>query len=314
MNRRVTVLTGGVGGAKLVLGLTRVMPPDRITAIINTGDDFRHLGLWVSPDIDTLLYTLSGRSNEERGWGRAGETWNFLEALRSLGGEDWFALGDGDLALHVQRTQRLAKGNTLSTVTDSFARAWGLSTRFLPMSDDKVATFVDTPEGELEFQRYFVARRCEPKATGIRFVGAPTAKPAPGVIDALTSAETSAILIAPSNPFLSVDPILAIPAISNALRTTKVPCIAVSPIVGGQAVKGPTVKLMNELGVAITPAAIANHYDGIIDALLVDERDKGVGPALALPHAYADTLMKTLADRERVARAALALASEIARQ
>ncbi|TAL03239.1 MAG: 2-phospho-L-lactate transferase [Rhodospirillaceae bacterium] len=311
---RVTVLTGGVGGAKLVLGLTRVMPPGQITAIINTGDDFRHLGLWVSPDIDTLLYTLSGRSNEERGWGRAGETWNFIDALRSLGGEDWFALGDGDLALHVERTRRLAQGDSLSAISAAFAQAWGLTTHFLPMSDDGIATFIDTAGGELAFQRYFVEHRCQPAATGIRFVGAAAAKPAPGVLEAITGADTDAIIIAPSNPFLSIDPILAVPAIADALRRTSAPCIAVSPIVGGQAVKGPTVKLMTELGIAITPVAIASHYEGIIDALLIDQRDLDVGPTVALPHAYADTLMKTLADRERVARAALSLAREISQR
>ena len=230
----------------------------------------------------------------------------------SLGGEDWFALGDGDLALHVERTRRLAQGDSLSVISAAFARAWGLATHFLPMTNDRVATFIDTAGGELAFQRYFVEPRCPPAATRIRFDGAATAKPAPGVIEAII--DTDAIIIAPSNPFLSIDPILAVPAIADALRNTSAPCIAVSPIVGGQAVKGPTVKLMTELGVAITPAAIADHYHGIIDALLVDERDMGVGPTLALPHAHADTLMKTLADRERVAHAALSLAREISRQ
>lgn len=307
MTRRITVLTGGVGGAKLVLGLTRILPPADVTAIINTGDDFRHLGLWVSPDIDTLLYTLSGKSNEQQGWGRAGETWNFIAALRSLGGADWFSLGDGDLALHVERTRRFAAGETLSQVCAAFTKAWGVTTKFLPMSDDRVATHIDTPQGPLEFQRYFVEQRCQPQATGVRFVGADKAKPAPGVIEALT--DTDAVIIAPSNPFLSVDPILAVPGIADALRNTRAPRVAVSPIVGGQAVKGPTVKLMNELGIDVTPQAIAKHYDGVIDALLVDERDKE--HPLALRHRHADTLMKTLDDRARVARAALDLAADV---
>jgi len=308
---RVTVLTGGVGGAKLVLGLTRVMPPEHITAIINTGDDFTHLGLRVSPDIDTLLYTLSGRSNEQQGWGRSGETWNFIAALRELGGPDWFALGDGDLALHVERTRRLGDGESLSSITAHFARAWKLKTHCVPMTDDRVSTYVRTTNGELEFQHYFVRERCQPQVTGIRFEGAPAANPAPGVVEALTDPDTAAIIIAPSNPFLSVDPILAVPAIAIALRNAKVPRIAVSPIVGGQAVKGPTVKLMNELGVAITPSAIAAHYDGLIDGLLVDQRDQDQAPP-SVRHAYADTLMKSLDDRERVAQAALALARDIA--
>jgi LPPG:FO 2-phospho-L-lactate transferase len=305
------VLTGGVGGAKLVLGLARVIPPENITAIINTGDDFRHLGLWVSPDIDTLLYTLSGRSNTRQGWGRAGETWNFIDALRSLGGEDWFALGDGDLALHIERTRRLGEGETLSDVTTAFARAWNLAVRCLPMTDDRVATHVDTPDGPLEFQHYFVRERCQPRVTKIRFVGGDQAKAAPGVVEAIE--DTDAIIIAPSNPFLSIDPILSVKEIAAALRSAKAPRVAVSPIVGGQAVKGPTVKLMNELGVAITPTAIAQHYGGVIDALLVDQRDRDEGPPAKLVHAYADTLMKTLRDRERVAKAALQLARDVKR-
>jgi LPPG:FO 2-phospho-L-lactate transferase len=309
---RVTVLTGGVGGAKLVLGLARIMPPEQITAVINTGDDFRHLGLWVSPDIDTLLYTLSGRSNQQQGWGRAGETWNFMTALRELGGPDWFALGDGDLALHVERSRRLAEGETLSSITTHFARAWKLQTHCLPMTDDRVATYIKTPDGELEFQQYFVRERCQPRALGIRFEGAAAANPAPGVLEAITDPDVEAILIAPSNPFLSIDPILSVPAISIALRKATAPCIAVSPIVGGQAVKGPTVKLMNELGIAITPSAIAAHYDGVIDGLLVDERDRESGQP-PVHHTYADTLMRTLADRERVAHAALALARDVAK-
>lgn len=309
MSGDVVVLTGGVGGAKLVLGLMQVIAPERITAIVNTGDDFRHLGLWVSPDIDTLLYTLSGKANAAQGWGREGESWSFMEALRSLGGEDWFLLGDGDLALHVLRTQRLAAGASLSQVTADFARAWGIGARILPMSDDPVATFLDTDAGILPFQRYFVERRCAPAVRTIRFEGASKAHAAPGVVEAITSRDTRAILIAPSNPYLSVDPILAVPAIRAALQLASAPVVAVSPIVGGQAVKGPTAKLMGELGVAITPRAVADHYAGVIDAMLVDTRDGASDPGV--PHATADTLMNTLEDRARVARAALALADRL---
>jgi LPPG:FO 2-phospho-L-lactate transferase len=306
---RVVVLTGGVGGAKLVLGLAQVMPAEDIVAIVNTGDDFRHLGLWVSPDIDTLLYTLAAKSNAEQGWGRAGETWQFMAALRSLGGEDWFNLGDGDLALHVLRTQALAQGETLGMVTQRFAADWDVRTTMLPMSDDPVATHLDTDEGELPFQRYFVERRCAPVVRAIRFAGAEAARPAPGVIEAIRDPATRAILIAPSNPYLSVDPILAVPGIRAALSEVTAPVVAVSPIVGGKAVKGPTAKLMDELGVAVTPATIAVHYAGVIDGLLVDERDAAT--ALAIPHDSADTLMTTLDDRARVARAALALAERL---
>src|SRR4249919_2889437 len=251
MSSRVVVLTGGVGGAKLVLGLTRVMPAAEITAIVNTGDDFRHLGLWVSPDIDTLLYTLSGKSNQTQGWGRADESWSFMAALRSLGGEDWFALGDGDLALHVLRTRALAAGQTLSEITGDFARAWDIAVDIRPMSDQPVQTFLTTDEGELPFQRYFVERRCAPHVRSIRFEGAERAQPAAGVIDAIADAGNKAILIAPSNPYLSIDPILGVPGIREALAAAQAPVIAVTPIVGGAAVKGPTAKLMQELDVEV---------------------------------------------------------------
>jgi LPPG:FO 2-phospho-L-lactate transferase len=307
----IVVLTGGVGGAKLVLGLTRVVPPETITAIVNTGDDFRHLGLPISPDLDTLLYTLSEKANRVQGWGREGESWAFMDAVRSLGGPDWFALGDGDLALHVLRNQMLAGGKTLSDVTSIFGRAWGVTTAMLPMTNDPVATIVDTDEGPLSFQDYFVARRCAPAVRAVRFEGADQACPAPGVLDAITSPEAEAILIAPSNPFLSVDPILSVPGIADALRVASAPVVAISPIVGGAAVKGPTDKIMRELGVAVTPVTIAAHYGDWMDAMLVDERDHKTPPDCV--HDLADTLMKTIDDRERVARAALDLAQKVER-
>ena len=297
----VVVLTGGVGGAKLVLGLCHAVPASAVTAIVNTGDDFDHLGLRVSPDIDTLLYTLAGKANAAQGWGREGETWSFMAALRSLGGEEWFNLGDGDLALHVSRTRALAGGATLSAFTARVAAAWEIAATVKPMSDDPVATFLDTDAGTLAFQDYFVRRRCEPLARAIRFEGAHTARPAPGVVEAIATAE--AVLVAPSNPFLSVDPILAVPALRAALGATRAPVVAVSPIVGGQAVKGPTAKLMRELGLSVDAATIARHYEGVVDALLVDERDPPIS----------DTLMTTLGDRVRVARAALDLAASTGR-
>jgi LPPG:FO 2-phospho-L-lactate transferase len=307
MSRRVTVLTGGVGGAKLALGLCHAMPAEDVTAIVNTGDDFVHLGLAVSPDIDTLLYTLSGKANPVQGWGRAQETWNFMDAVRSLRGEDWFNLGDGDLALHVLRTERLRKGAPLSTVIAQFATAWGLAAKILPMTDDPVATRVGTDEGEIAFQHYFVKLRCAPRVQSVRFDGAREARPAPGVIECLH--DSRAILIAPSNPFLSVDPILAIPAIREALIETRVPVVAVSPLVGGDAVKGPTAKIMREMGLEVTAQTVSKHYGELIDALLIDERDPPV--ALDHPHARADTLMRTLEDRIRVAVAALELADSL---
>ena len=258
----VVVLTGGVGGAKLVLGLCHAIDPAEVVAIVNTGDDFTHLGLRISPDIDTLLYTLSGKANSVQGWGREGESWGFMTALRELGGSDWFLLGDGDLALHVLRTAALAAGGTLSETTAAFARSWGLQATILPMTDDPVATQVETDEGPLAFQRYFVARRCEPRVSEIRFLGAPTARPAPGVLAAIAAAE--AILIAPSNPFLSVDPVLAVPGLRQALRDARAPVIAVSPIVGGKAVKGPTAKLMAELGIDIR--AVSEPFESVGDS------------------------------------------------
>jgi len=311
MSGRVTVLTGGIGGAKLVLGLCRAMSADEVTAIVNTGDDFVHLGLAVSPDIDTLLYTLAGKSNPVQGWGRAEETWSFMEAVRSLGGEDWFALGDGDLALHVLRTQRLREGHLPSAIVADFASAWGISATMLPMSNDTVTTRVVTSEGELDFQHYFVKRRCAPSVRSIHVVGAETARAAPWVVESLLDEDSRAILIAPSNPFLSIDPILAVPEIRRALSETRVPVVAVSPIVAGDSVKGPTAKIMRELGFEVRVDVIAQHYAGLIDGLLVDERDP---PAvLDVAQARVDTLMKTLDDRVRVARAALDFADSLRR-
>ena len=304
---KAVVLTGGVGGAKLVLGLMRIMPPADITAIVNTGDDFRHLGLHVSPDIDTLLYTLSGKANRTQGWGREGESWNFMAALRELGGEDWFLLGDHDLALHVLRTARPAAGDTLSAVTAQMAHAWGIEAAILPMSDDPVATEVETEEGRLEFQCYFVARRCAPIVRSIAFRGAAASRMAPGIAAAIAAADV--ILIAPSNPYLSVDPVLAVPGMRDAIATARAPVVAVSPIIGGAAVKGPTAKLMAELGLAISNETIAAHYHGIIDGLLIDSGDACAAAGVAIGRS--DTLMRTDEDKARVARAALALAAEI---
>lgn len=303
----IVVLTGGVGGAKLVLGLTRVVDPKRITAIVNTGDDFRHFGLAVSPDVDTLLYTLAGRADPEKGWGRADESWSFMEAACSLGGEDWFNLGDGDLALHVLRTHQLANGRSLSAIIGDFARAWDVFANILPMSDDLVATMVETDLGEIEFQRYFVEQQCTPVVRSVGFRGAENARPAGGIVEAIAAAE--AILIAPSNPYLSIDPILAIAPIADALRQTSAPVVAISPLVGGKAVKGPTAKLMKELGVQVSNASIAAHYKDLIDGMILNDGDD-IPNEIAT--AATSTLMITIEDRERVARSALALARSIA--
>jgi LPPG:FO 2-phospho-L-lactate transferase len=306
MSGHYAVLTGGVGGAKLVDGLYRLLPANSLTAIVNTGDDFRHFGLPISPDIDTLLYTLSEKSNQKLGWGREGETWSFMEAVRSLGGEDWFNLGDGDLALHVMRGMALDAGETLSAVTARFAAAWGLALAVMPMTDDAVVTWVESDEGRLPFQCYFVERQCQPKVKSVSFDGATSARPAPGVLEAITSAD--AVFIAPSNPWLSVDPILAVPGIRDALVGCAGPVIVVSPLVDGKAVKGPTAKLMRELGLSISNDTIGDHYADFLNGLVVHNDDPASdGVAVA----RTDTMMLTATDRERVARAALDFANTL---
>lgn len=309
MSDKVIVLTGGVGGAKLVAGLTMTVDPGRLTAIVNTGDDFTHLRLAISPDIDTLLYTLSGKADPTKGWGREGETWNFMAALGSLGGPDWFQLGDGDLALHVWRTAQLASGRTLSQITQAVADAWDIDIRVLPMADDPVATKLKTDQGTLSFQDYFVARKCAPAVSEILFDGASTARAAPGIVEAIEARDVRAILIAPSNPFLSIDPILAVPDIAEALRHACAPVVAVSPLVADDAVKGPTAKLMREMGIVPSASYIVHHYGDIIDGIVIDQAGNGAAPAI--PHLVTDTLMQTREDRIRVARSALQLADQL---
>jgi len=308
VNERVVVLTGGVGGAKLVEGLQQVVPGPQLTAIVNTGDDFEHLGLPISPDIDTLLYTLAGVANTSLGWGREGETWSFMAAIKSLGGEEWFNLGDGDLALHVLRRMAKDGGQPLSAIVKGFARHWGIGLAILPMSDDPVATWLETDAGLLSFQRYFVQQRCEPRVSAIRFEGAEQAKPALGVVEALAAADM--ILLAPSNPWLSIDPLLAVPGLYRALKDRRAPLIAVSPLVGGKAVKGPTAKLMGELGLQVTNQSIADHYGDLLDGMVVHEGDAASGN---LAIGVTDTLMKQAEDRRRVALAAMDLARQCRR-
>ena len=308
MNERVVVLTGGVGGAKLVEGLQQVVPGPQLTAVVNTGDDFEHLGLPISPDIDTLLYTLAGLANTSLGWGREGETWSFMAAIKSLGGEEWFNLGDGDLALHVLRRMAKDACQPLSAIVKGFARHWGIGLAILPMSDDPVATWLDTDAGLLPFQRYFVQQRCEPRVSAIRFEGAAQAKPAPGVVEALAAADM--ILLAPSNPWLSIDPLLAVPGLYRALKDRRAPLIAVSPLVGGKAVKGPTAKLMGELGLQVTNQSIADHYGDLLDGMVIHEGDSAPGN---LAIGVTDTLMKQAEDRRRVALSAMDLAQQCRR-
>jgi LPPG:FO 2-phospho-L-lactate transferase len=307
----VLALSGGVGGAKLALGLYRVLPPDTLTIVVNPGDDFEHLGLTICPDIDTLLYTLSGEANPELGWGRRDETWTFMAALEKLGGETWFRLGDGDLATHVERTRRLAAGESLSAITDDFRRRLGIAARLLPASDDKVRTRLETDRGRLDFQDYFVRLRCEPAVRRLEFAGAETARTNPDFLTALADPGLRAVIICPSNPFISIDPILAIPGVRQALHKCRAPIVAVSPIIGGKAVKGPTAKMMAELGLPVDAAAIAHYYRDIADIFVADETDEdSFGIFGDLPTVLAQTLMVTLEDREALARTVLRAAAQ----
>ena len=309
----ILALCGGVGGAKLVLGLTQCLAPEDLTIVVNTGDDFEHLGLSISPDIDTVLYTLAGLSNPEQGWGRAGETWNFMQAVAQLGGETWFRLGDNDLALHVERTRRLAAGETLSEITASFAQSLGVLHNIVPMTDDPVRTQVHCNIGTLSFQHYFVREQCAPKARGISFDGSDKARPSHGFTKALEHPGLGAIIYCPSNPYLSIDPILSLAATRKALARTGVPRIAVSPIVGGKAVKGPTAKLMQELGFPIDQVSIAAHYSGLIDVLVVDQTDtasRDLVRSTGIDCIASQTIMHDRESKIRLARSMLEIAAQ----
>jgi LPPG:FO 2-phospho-L-lactate transferase len=307
----VLALSGGVGGAKLALGFYRILPRDTLTVVANTGDDFTHLGLSVSPDIDTLLYTLSGLANEEQGWGRRDETWTFMAALERLGGESWFRLGDGDLATHVERTRRLAAGESLTAITDHFARRLGIAARILPMSDERVRTRIHSTRGWLDFQDYFVRLRCEPVVRQIVFAGAADAAPHGDAIALLRDPALRLVVICPSNPFISIDPILSLPGMRAALRDCPAPVVAVSPIIGGKAVKGPTAKMMEELGLPVGAAAVARHYGDLIDVYVADDEDADAVSGLDVPVVLTRTLMTGLAEREALARTILAAPERI---
>jgi LPPG:FO 2-phospho-L-lactate transferase len=304
----VLALSGGVGGAKLALGLCRVLPSGALTVVANTGDDFTHLGLRISPDLDTLLYTLSGLANEETGWGRRDESWTFMRALESLGGQTWFRLGDGDLATHVERTRRLAAGESLSAITEDFRCRLGVGARLLPMTDDPVMTRLLTSEGWLDFQDYFVRLQARPAVREIVYEGAAAARPQPDFLAALADPALRLVVLCPSNPFLSIDPILALPGLRAALAASAAPVVAVAPLIGGRAIKGPTAKIMGELGLSVDAAAVARHYRDILDLYIADEADAGAFGETGLPVRFARTLMTTLSDREALARTVLAAA------
>ena len=303
-------LSGGVGGSKLSLGLSHLLGA-RLTIIVNTGDDFEHLGLHVSPDVDTTLYTLSGLVNEETGWGRRDESWNFMRAIEALGGPSWFRLGDGDLAMHVDRSRRLLVGETLTEICAHFRASLGVEPQVLPMSDDLVQTLVETDAGTLAFQEYFVRQQCRPRVHAVRFAGASAARAQPLALEALAVPELAGVIICPSNPYLSVDPILAVPGVAEALRTCDAPVIAVTPIIGGKAVKGPTAKIMDELGLAVDAATIVRHYSGLISGFVLDEMDADQEAGLGVPTLVTNTMMKTLDDKIALAQACIGLCEKL---
>lgn len=313
----IVALAGGVGGARLSAGLAATLPLKALSVIVNTADDFQHLGLAISPDLDTVMYTLAGLENAEQGWGLREETWHAMGALEKLGGETWFRLGDRDLATHIERTRRLAAGEPLSRITEQLARALGVTARLLPMSDDPVRTLVETDEGTLAFQDYFVRRRCEPRLVEVRFAGSERARAAPACIEALADPALEAIVLAPSNPYVSVAPLFSVSELARAIDRRRVPLVAVSPIVGGRAIKGPAAKMMGELGVEVSALGIARHYAGRIDGLAIDDADRALAPAieaLGMAVLVTDTIMRDGPSRRRLAEATLAFAGHLRRQ
>ena len=307
---KIVALAGGVGGAKLVDGLAQHLQPEQFTIVVNVGDDFDHLGLRIFPDLDTVCYTLAGKANPVTGWGRAGETWHALESLAEIDGPTWFRLGDLDLGTHLERTRRLRNGERLSQITRDFCRSWGSKFTVLPASDDSVPTWVYTDEGELSFQEYFVLRQCQPRVSGFRFADVEKARPAPGVLEAIWEARL--IIICPSNPWVSIAPILAIPGIREAMEAR--PVIAITPIIGGETVKGPAAKMYRELSLQPSPRAVARHYNGLLAGFVLDQEDEQQAEGLRreqLEILVTDTIMKTRADRIRLAGEVLELGERV---
>lgn len=305
----IVVLTGGTGGAKFVDGLRRVLPAEELTLIVNTGDDHVWWGLYVSPDIDSIVYVLADLLSSERGWGVRGDTFHCLQAMKGLGEEAWFSVGDRDLATHLLRTQLLSQGQTLSEATSYIAQKLGVHSRILPMSDMRVETRIDTPVGDLSFEEYFVKRWYQDPVNAVRFAGASEAEPARGVLDAIAAAQ--AVLIAPSNPVTSIGPILAVPGIREALQATPAKVVAVSPIIGDVAVSGPAANLMTAQGFEVSIAGVAKAYEGFLDNLIADDSDAAAAQSLTSDGLQAhctNILMRDTEDKRRIARAALALA------
>lgn len=306
---RVVALAGGVGGAKMAVGLQAAVPPGALTVVVNTGDDFEHWGLTICPDLDTVLYNLAEVNNPETGWGRQNETFHLLEAMGTLGGEDWFRLGDKDLALHLRRNEWLQQGIRLSEVTDRLRRTFGVPSLVLPMSDEPVRTLVHTDEGDLPFQHYFVRLRCEPLVMDLSFVGAESARVPDAVATAIDKADL--IVFCPSNPYLSIDPILSVPGMRRLLLEARAPKLAVSPIVGGAAIKGPAAKMMRELGQMVSPLTVVDHFHGMLDGFVLDKADAAIAGAVQVPTLVTDTLMTDLASKKKLAQEILDFGAQL---
>ena len=310
----ILALAGGVGGARLADGLARAIPGDSLTVIVNVGDDFDHLGLRICPDLDTVCYTLAGFANPATGWGRTDDSFKALETLSQLGGPGWFRLGDRDLGLHLERTRRLQAGQSLSQVTRAICRAWNVSAQVLPATDDSTPTWVYTEEGELPFQEYFVHRQCRPRVTGFRFQGVEDAMPAPGVLEALETAR--AVVFCPSNPWVSIDPILAVPGVRKALENRRPACprVGVSPILGRKTVKGPAAKMYAELGIEPSALAVARHYAGLLDGFVIDQQDAPLVREIekqGMQVLVTQTIMLNPDDRRRLAAEVLEFAASL---
>ena len=311
----IVALGGGVGGARMAVGLAQVLPPRRLTIVVNTGDDFEHLGLRISPDLDSVLYTLAALNNPRTGWGRADETWSFMETLRSLGGEGWFRLGDRDVALHVQRTVQLRRGVPLTEVTAQLASRLGVRHSIVPMSDMSVRTKVRTARSELDFQEYFVKRGCRPRVRGFRFAGAAGARVPPALRRVLRSPVRAAV-IAPSNPYVSIAPIFALREIRDWIGSRRFPVVAVSPIVGGAAVKGPAAKMMREMGCEASALGLARHYGGRVDGWVIDRKDARLARSIMLEGKavlVTDTIMDSREKSAALARKVVTFAESLAR-
>ncbi|MFT3930132.1 MAG: 2-phospho-L-lactate transferase [Spongiibacteraceae bacterium] len=318
--KKYLALSGGVGGAKLAVGLAHLLAPEQLTIVCNTGDDFDHYGLRICPDLDSVMYALAGRNDNERGWGLADESWRTLDQLGAIGGDTWFRLGDLDIATHLLRSDELRRGNSLSSATKKLCAGFGIQHTLIPMSDDAVATIVETSNDDgtsgvdLNFQHYFVREQCKPTVRGFYFEGIDRAKPHPQLSQPLLNDDIDAVIICPSNPFVSIDPILQLSGVREALKNTSVPVIAVSPIVGGNAIKGPAAKMLRELNYPSSAFAVANYYRDILDGFVIDHADADHVDAISelgiAVHATA-SIMKTLDDRIQLAQAVLQFASAL---